>query len=79
MQAPREYWQQYVDRLGGPQKTAQRLGIPYSSIACICNGSRGIGRNLAQRMAAADAALDPAVLVWVTSEAAEKQVAGKAA
>lgn len=75
MKTPRDYWQSYVDKQGGPQKTAARLGIPYSSIACICNGSRGIGKQLARRMSVADPSLDQSVLVWVTSVPADKKTA----
>ena len=62
---PRTYWQTYVEQHGGPVGTAARLGIPYSTIASICNGRRGIGHRLAARMAEADPALDAATLVWV--------------
>ena len=65
---PRAYWQNYVDRKGGPAKVADELGIPYSTIAGICNGNRGIGRDLADRMAKADPELDPMLLVWVRPE-----------
>lgn len=62
---PREVWTQYVARKGGATAVAAALGIPYSTIAGVCNGSRGIGRSLARRMAAADPDLDESVLVWV--------------
>lgn len=61
----RAYWSHYVERHGGVPQTAEALGIPYSTIAGICNGSRGIGRELARRMAAKDPLLDENVLVWV--------------
>ena len=61
----RAYWQTYVDRCGGVMETAEHLKTPYSSIAAICNGSRGIGRELAQRFSAADPLLDENVLIWV--------------
>jgi hypothetical protein len=61
----RTYWQQYVDRVGGLQAAAERLDTPYSTIAGVTNGSRGIGRELARRMAAADPTLDETILVWV--------------
>lgn len=67
-QDPRLYWQEYVDRVGGPTKVAEKLGIPYSTIAGVSNGSRGIGHDLADRMAKADPDLDPMVLVWVRPE-----------
>ncbi|GAB2494109.1 hypothetical protein [Arenimonas alkanexedens] len=61
----RTYWKAYVEKKGGPTKVAELLGIPYSTIAGVCNGSRGIGRDLAARMAAADPALDASLLLWV--------------
>lgn len=65
---PREYWTHYVEVNGGPTKVAEKLGIPFSTIAAVSNGTRGIGRDIAQRMAEADPMLDPKVLVWVTSD-----------
>lgn len=62
---PRSYWTDYVSRLGGPKRASEHLAIPYSTIAGVCNGSRGIGRDLARRMAAADSSLDASVLLWV--------------
>lgn len=64
----RAYWNHYVEQHGGPVGVAAKLGIPYSTIAGICNGSRGIGRATAQRMVDADPALDRAVLIWVTAD-----------
>jgi plasmid maintenance system antidote protein VapI len=61
----RTYWNAYVEQKGGPTKVADLLGIPYSTIAGVCNGSRGIGRDLAAKMAAADPALDASKLLWV--------------
>lgn len=65
----RAYWDDYVERQGGLQATATRLRTPYSTVACISNGSRGIGRVLARRFAEADPDLDETVLVWVTPNA----------
>lgn len=62
---PRAYWLKYVSDKGGPAKVAEAMGIPYPTIAAVCNGSRGIGHDLAERMAKADPMLDPMVLVWV--------------
>jgi len=62
---PRQYWQDYVDRHGGPSGAATRLGLPYSTVAAITNGTRGIGRDLARRMQRADPSIDAHVLVWV--------------
>lgn len=61
----RAYWTNYVQRHGGPRGVSDRLDLPYSTVACICNGSRGIGHALATRMAEADPELDRSVLVWV--------------
>lgn len=61
----RNYWTHYVEQQGGAVAVSAKLSIPYSTIAGICNGSRGIGHRLAQRMAAADPILDQAKLVWV--------------
>ncbi|NLA68294.1 MAG: helix-turn-helix transcriptional regulator [Gammaproteobacteria bacterium] len=66
--SPRDYWAKYVADNGGPAAVAAALNIPYSTIAGVCNGSRGIGRRLAQRMADADPSLDREVLVWVMQE-----------
>lgn len=62
---PRQYWNSYVKKLGRPARVAEHLGIPFPTIAAVCNGRRGIGRSLATRMAAADPSLDESVLVWV--------------
>lgn len=64
----RTYWTTYVDRHGGPAGVARRTGIPYPTIAAVCNGSRGIGRALARRLKATDPLLDENVLVWVQAE-----------
>lgn len=64
----RNYWNHYVARHDGPARVAERLGMPLSTIAGICNGSRGIGRAIAQRMAERDPLLDENVLIWVTAE-----------
>lgn len=64
----RDYWNHYVETHGGPAGVASHLGIPYSTIAGIHNGSRGIGHRLAERMAGVDPMLDAAKLVWVRAE-----------
>lgn len=61
----RPYWNHYVETNGGPVGVAAKLDIPYSTIAGVCNGSRGIGHSLASRMAKADPILDANKLVWV--------------
>lgn len=72
---PRDYWQHYVERVGGPAKVAEHLGIPYPTVAAVCNGRRGIGKKLAHRMAAADPLLDESVLIWVAASAANDEAA----
>ena len=69
---PRDYWSLYIERNGGPTQVSKRLGIPFSTIAGVTNGSRGIGESLALRMAAADPLLDKNILIWVR---AQKQTA----
>src|SRR3546814_11472918 len=64
---PRSYWNHYVSQHGGPAGTARRLGIPFQTIASICNGNRGIGRKTARRMAEQDTLLDEKILIWVTA------------
>jgi plasmid maintenance system antidote protein VapI len=64
---PRMYWDEYVHRNGGPAGVSAKLSVPYSTIAGICNGSRGIGRSLAKRMAERDPELDESILIWVES------------
>lgn len=61
----RAYWNSYVEKCGGLAQTAEKLHTPYSTIACISNGSRGIGRNLARRFKEADPEIDETQLVWV--------------
>lgn len=62
---PRAYWDAYVAENGGAKGVSDKLGIPYPTIAGICNGNRGIGRDLARRMAEADPLLDAMRLIWV--------------
>jgi len=62
---PRQYWNDYVKSHGGAARVAERLGIPFPTIASVCNGRRGIGRALATRMVASDRKLDREILIWV--------------
>lgn len=62
----RTYWNTYVESNDGPVGVAKKLDIPYSTIAGICNGNRGIGRELARRMAQRDPFLDASRLIWVS-------------
>lgn len=72
---PRSYWLAYIDRSGGAVAVADRLGIPYSTIASVTSGWRGIGRKLALRMAAADPTLDASMLAFVTPTKIEQKAA----
>jgi plasmid maintenance system antidote protein VapI len=75
---PRTYLKNYVAKHGPLPAVAERLGIPYPTLFAVCNGQRGIGHKLAQRMAEADPSLDASVLVWVRplrDVAAEKKKA----
>lgn len=75
----RDYWNHYVGQQGGLPSVAARLSLPYSTIAGIHNGSRGIGRDLARRMAEADPMLDANKLIWVRSIKRDADPAGEAA
>lgn len=66
--AARNYWNLYVEQHGGPVGTSKHLGLPYSTVAGVCNGSRGIGRELARRMHDKDPLLDLETIVWVTAD-----------
>lgn len=61
----RQYFLAYVQTQGGIPQTAKRLRIPYPTLCSICNGHRGISKDMADRMAAADPFLDADRLVWV--------------
>lgn len=75
----RPFWESYVAANGGPTGVSEKLGIPYSTIAGVCNGSRGIGRELAKRMAEQDPLLDATRLVWVRPHADDDKVLGNQA
>jgi plasmid maintenance system antidote protein VapI len=62
---PREYFLEYVQQQGGIPQTAAKLDIPYPTLCSICNGYRGISKEMADRMAKADPFLDANRLVWV--------------
>lgn len=62
----RTYFLTFVERMGGRKAAALKLGIPYVTIASVCNGHRGIGKRLAERMhIASGGELDAARLIWV--------------
>lgn len=62
---PRDYLTAYIERHGGVPATARHLGMPYSTLAAINNGTRGISPKTARKMAAADPLLDANRLVWI--------------
>ncbi len=62
---PREYLAEYVARNGGAPQCARRLGVPYSTLAAILNGYRGISPQMADRMHAADPMIDRNKIVWI--------------
>lgn len=62
---PREYWSLYVEQNGGLPAIADKTGVPYSTLAAVTNGQRGIGKALAQRLKDADPLIDATRLVWV--------------
>lgn len=63
---PRDYFLAYIENCGGRTQASRRLGIPYATIAAVCNGTRGIGKELAARMAQGSGGLlDPNRLIWV--------------
>lgn len=75
MTSPRDYWNHYVEQNGGPTKVAAKLGIPYSTIAAVSNGSRGIGRRLAIRIATSDPILDAGKLALVHANPTSNEAA----
>jgi hypothetical protein len=65
----RDYLMKFVDECGGKPAAAKQLRIPYSTLAAICNGTRGIGKRLAERMAANSAGkLSASRLIWVQAD-----------
>ena len=64
----RKHLNDYVEEVGGRPAAANALGIPYSTMAAICNGTRGIGKDLAQRMAEGSGGrLNADLLIWITA------------
>jgi plasmid maintenance system antidote protein VapI len=62
---PRDYLKQWVADAGGCPAAAARLKVPYSTLAAILNGYRGISPRMAERMHKADPTIDRNVIVWV--------------
>lgn len=70
---PRKYFQNFVKKAGGRPEAAKALGVPYPTLCSICNGYRGISRDMAERMGSASkGALDPSILIWVKATKSEK-------
>lgn len=72
---PRTYWNTYVERVGGLPKLAAESGIPYSTLAGINNGHRGVGRELAQRLCDHDPMLDKGLLLQIEASRADGEAA----
>lgn len=66
MSSSRTYWDRYVKSKGGVAGVVAKTKLPYSTIAGITNGHRGIGRDTAERLAKADRSLDIGKLLRVT-------------
>lgn len=47
---PREQLFAYIETCGGRPSAAEKLGIPYVLFSHICNGTRGVSKNIAERM-----------------------------
>lgn len=62
---PRDYLHAYITSKGGLAATAAHLRMPYSTLAAISNGTRGVSPKTAKRMADADPLLDSNRLVWI--------------
>lgn len=72
----RKHLADYVDEIGGKPAAAKALGVPYSTIAAICNGTRGVGKDLAKRMADSSAGrLRAEILIWIKPFDVEPQKA----
>ena len=67
MEKARDYFLRYVERKGGVNALSVDSGIPYPTLACVCNGNRGIGRHLANSLVKYDAKLDMGKLLQVTA------------
>ena len=64
----RDHLLQFVKHQGGVPKAASTLNIPYSTLASICNGYRGISKAMAKRIAtASNGELKEELLVWIRS------------
>lgn len=63
---PREPLLRYVETCEGRPQASEKLGIPYSTLAAICNGTRGVGKDLAQRIEErSGGVLKAEQLIWI--------------
>lgn len=63
---PREPLIAFINTFEGRPQAAEKLGIPYSTLAAICNGTRGVGKDLAQRLEErSGGALKAEQLIWI--------------
>ena len=70
----REYLRSYLETLGTVPKAAERLGIPYPTLAGVLSGYKGVGRNLAERLeAASNHYLDANRLIWIRATRTQKR------
>jgi len=73
---PRKHFLDFVKKAGGRTEAARRLGIPYPTLCALCNGYRGISRDMAEKMGKASGGeLDPKVLIWVKATKSERKAA----
>lgn len=70
----REYLRAYLATLGSVPKAAEKLGIPYPTLAGVLSGYKGVGRDLAERLqVASNDFLDANRLVWIRPTRKQKR------
>jgi hypothetical protein len=70
----REYLRAYLSTLGSVPQAAEKLGIPYPTLAGVLSGYKGVGRNLAERLQlASNNFLDANRLVWIRPTRKQKR------
>lgn len=62
---PRDYFVGAVTNRGGPAAASRYYGIPFTTIASICSGQKGVGPRTARRMVEVDPMLDEGKLMLV--------------
>lgn len=63
---PREQLRIYVQGIGGCPAASKKMGIPYSTLAAILNGTRGVGRNMACKLEISSAGrLAADRMIWI--------------